>query len=117
MAWPLLSTVLRNIPWTELVRRGPQLISATSELLDKRKSGAPPDVRTLPDEADEIELEKRIRALEERHAEHARVFEQLAKQSRDLSVAVEVLAARLRLLTWALVAVIVLGVVGFVLFA
>jgi hypothetical protein len=116
MAWPLLSIVLRNIPWTELVRRGPQIISATSDLLDKRKANPRPDSRIPPDEADEVELEKRIRELEQRDAEHARVFEQLAKQSRDLGVAVEVLAARLRLLTWAVIAAVVVGAAALILF-
>lgn len=116
MAWPWLAIVARTIPWTELVRRAPQIISASTELLEKRKSGAGPDVTTPPDEADEIELAKRIHTLEERDAEHARVFEQLAKQSRDLSVGLQVLAARLRLLTWAVVAAVVLGVFGFIAF-
>jgi uncharacterized coiled-coil protein SlyX len=110
MAWPWLSIVARNIPWTELARRAPQIISASSELLNKRNAAA--QARTPPDEADEIEMERRIRELEQRDAENARVLEQLAEQTRDLSEGLQVLAARLRLLTWVAAAVAVLALVS-----
>jgi uncharacterized coiled-coil protein SlyX len=116
MALPWLSIVVRSVPWAELVRRAPQIIAASSQLLDKRNATAGQRAAIIPDEADEIELERRISSLEEQDAEHARVFEQLAKQTQDLSVGLQVLAARLRLLTFAFAAVLVLGVLAAVYF-
>lgn len=110
MAWPWLTIVARTIPWTELARRAPQIIAASSELLAKRNAAAKAEMRTPPDEADEMEMAGRIRDLEERDAENARVLEQLAKQTRDLSDGLQVIAARLRLLTWIAAAAVVLGV-------
>lgn len=100
MAWPWLAIVARTIPWTELARRAPDIINASSELLHKRQAAAGKEFRNVPDEADEREMAERIRALERRDAENARLIEQLAKQTRDLSEGVQVLAARLRLLMW-----------------
>lgn len=100
MAWPWLAIVARTIPWTELARRAPDIINASSELLHKRQAAAGKEFRNVPDEADEQEMAERIRALERRDAENARLIEQLAKQTRDLSEGVQVLAARLRLLMW-----------------
>lgn len=109
MAWPWLAVVARTIPWTELARRAPQIIAASSDLLDKRRAAVRAEMRTPPDEADEIELAHRIRGLEERDAENARVLEQLAEQARDLSEGMQVLAARVRLMTWIAGAAVVLG--------
>lgn len=111
MALPWLSIVARTVPWAELVRRAPQIITASSELLEKRQSGRRSAVP--PDEADEQDMERRISSLEQRDAEHAEVFEQLARQTQDLSVGLEVLAARLRLLTWVVAAALLAGIAAF----
>ncbi len=100
MAWPWLTIVARTIPWAELARNAPKIIAASSDLLAKRNAAARQEFRNPPDEADEIEMAARIRALEQRDAENARLIEQLARQVSDLSEAVQVLAARLRLLSW-----------------
>jgi hypothetical protein len=110
MAWPWLAIVARNIPWTELARRAPQIISASSELLNKRSAAARQEFRHPPDEEDEKEMAQRIRALEQRDAENARVVEQLAEQTRDLSEGLQVVAARLRLLTWVVAALILFAI-------
>ena len=100
MAWPWLAIVARTVPWAELARRAPQIIAASSELIAKRQAAAAREFKHLPDEADEQEMAERIRALERRDAENARLIEQLAKQTRDLGEGLQVLAARVRLLTW-----------------
>ena len=115
MAWPWLTIVARTIPWTELARRAPQIIAASSELLDKRRAAAGREFSNVPDEADEQEMAERIRALERRDAENARVVEQLAEQTRDLSEGLQVVAARLRLMTW-IVGVLALFIASMMLF-
>jgi hypothetical protein len=115
MAWPWLAIVARTVPWTELARRAPQIIAASSELLHKRQAAAGKEFRTTPDEADEQEMAERIRALERRDAENARLVEQLAEQTRDLSEGLQVVAARLRLLTW-IVAALAIFTLSIVLF-
>jgi hypothetical protein len=114
MPWPWLTIVAKSIPWVELVRRAPQIISASSDLLEKRNAGVRPADRIPPDEADERALARRIATLEARDAEHAQVFEKLAEQSRDLSVGLQVLAARLRLLAFIVAAGILLGIAAVV---
>ncbi len=108
MAWPWLRIVARTIPWTELARRAPQIISASSELLEKRRAAANAEMRIRPDEPDEIELERRIRGLEESSTELARHIEQLAQANRELNMALRVTAARLRLLAWVVGALVLL---------
>jgi chromosome segregation ATPase len=112
MAWPWLAIVARTVPWAELARRAPQIISASSELLEKRKAAARREVRIPPDEADEIELERRIRILEHRDVENVKAIEQLAEDTRELSDGLQVLAARLRLLAVVVAAAVVLGIVA-----
>lgn len=114
MALPWLSIVARSVPWAELVRRAPQIISASSQLLEKRNATGQ---RTAvpPGELDERDLQRRIAALEERDGEHARVFEQLAQQTRDLSDGLQVLAARLRLLMILFAVVVAAGVAAAIL--
>lgn len=111
MALPWWSIVARSVPWAEVVRRAPDIIAASSQLLDKRRPG--PRSAVPPDEADERDLERRIASLEDSDQEHARVFAQLAKQTEDLSVGLSVLAARLRLLTWVVAAALVAGIGAF----
>jgi uncharacterized coiled-coil protein SlyX len=111
MAWPWLTIVARTIPWAELARNAPKIIAASQDLLAKRNAAAREE-RTLPDEADEVELARRIRALEKQNAEDARAIQQLAKDVSELREGVEVLAARLRLLGWAIGAALVLAAVA-----
>ncbi len=111
MALPWWSIVARSVPWAEVVRRAPDIIAASSQLLDKRRPGQRSAVP--PDEADERDLARRIANLEDSDQEHARVFAQLAKQTEDLSVGLSVLAARLRLLSWVVAAALVAGIGAF----
>lgn len=113
MALPWWSIVARSVPWAEVVRRAPEIIAASSQLLDKRKVPPGQRARVPPDEADERDLERRIASLEDSDAEHARVFAQLAKQAEDLSVGLSVLAARLRLLAWVVAVALVAGIGAF----
>lgn len=113
MALPWWSIVARSVPWAEVVRRAPDIIAASSQLLDKRRAPAGQRASVAPDEADEQDLERRITSLEDNDAEHARVFAQLAKQTQDLSVGLEVLAARLRLLAWVVGVALLAGILAF----
>jgi uncharacterized coiled-coil protein SlyX len=112
MAWPWLTIVARTIPWAELARNAPKIIAASSDLLAKRNAAAREELRVAPDEADEIELARRIRALERQNTEDARAIQQLANDVSELREGVEVLAARLRLLAWAVGAALVLALVA-----
>lgn len=112
MAWPWLTIVARTIPWAELARNAPRIIAASQDLLAKRSAIAREELRTVPDEADEAELARRIRALERQNTEDARAIQQLAKDVSELREGMEVLAARLRLLGWAVVAALALAVIA-----
>ena len=106
MAWQWLGIVAKHVPWGEIVRRTPDILAAAAGLLERQKS--------LPERSDgstEIpaapELESQLLALEARDREHAEVIEQMAAQLRELSIGMEVLAARIRLLAWMLAGVLI----------
>lgn len=109
MAWPWLTIVARTIPWAELARNAPRIIAASSDLLAKRNAVAR-EIHVPPDEADEAALARRIHALEEQNTEDARAIQQLAKDVSELQEGIQVLAARLRLLTWLTAAAVLLGI-------
>ncbi|HEY8518925.1 MAG TPA: hypothetical protein VIN61_02500 [Gammaproteobacteria bacterium] len=112
MAWPWLAMIARNIPWVELARRAPEIVAKSRVLLEesRRQSGAPAAEGSLED------LRRRVAALEQRDAEHARLLAAMVEQIQGLTTAVEVLTARNRLLTVA-VAVLVAALLASVMWA
>lgn len=109
MAWSWVGLLARNVPWGELVRRTPDIISASRKLLDKsgeqgEAAGRVSDEAPAPDPK---ELEERIAALEARDAEQARLIAQMVEQLQGVTGGLEVLAARNRLLMWVIAALIV----------
>ena len=102
MAWPWLSIAAKSIPWGTLVRRAPDIIDAAASLLASRKSG----------QAVKDQLEERIERLESTDQSTAEVVNQIAQQTRDLTDGIEILAAKVRLLSLLLVATAVLAVIA-----
>ena len=96
MAWPWLAVLLKNVPWVELVRRSPDILARSRELLEQsmRPRQGPPDVVDAPS----ADLVRRIEALEGRDAEHARIIAAMVEQLSGLTDAVQVLTARNKLL-------------------
>jgi hypothetical protein len=107
MAWQWLGVVAKHVPWGEIVRRTPDILAASTRLLERQKD-APQGRNTVPEDASLARIETRLAELKTRDLEHAEVIEQMAAQLRELSVGMEVLAARIRLLAW-LLAGVVLG--------
>jgi hypothetical protein len=110
---PWLAIIARNIPWTELVRRAPDIIDGSKRLLDK---GRPP-ANPLPGQtgsAVDLDIDRRLAALESRENAQAEVTAQIVAQLEDLTTGLAVLAARNRLLLYMAAAlwvvVIALGV-------
>ncbi len=104
MAWPWLKILLRNVPWGELVRRTPDIIEASGKLLDKGRPRTQDDTQTN-DEPDpqtvSVELlHDRIQQLESHSEAHAKVIAEMVVQLQGLTDALQVLAARNRLLLW-----------------
>jgi hypothetical protein len=89
--WPWLTILAKNIPWGELVRRAPDIVEGSRQLLDSsRKLGQ----RTpgSAQQSGEQQLQARIAALEAREVEQAKIVEQMAEQIDGLTAVVKVLA-------------------------
>jgi hypothetical protein len=111
MPAPWLSVLVKSVPWVELARRSPEIIDASRKLLDKSRRvaerGADPRARLSS-----AELAERIRHLEERDVEHARIVEQVVEQMQVLTEALEVVEARSQRLMYLLVGVVLVAVAG-----
>lgn len=99
MAWPWLAVIVKNVPWVELVRRAPDILARSRELLEQSKRPRPGPAG----DADRASgagagLGRRIDALEGRDAEHARIIAAMVDQLAGLTDAVQVLTARSKLL-------------------
>lgn len=111
MAWLWLAAAAKTIPWVTLIRRAPEIIEISAQLLKNRKvnQAAKRGTARIQPEADEV-LE-RLKTLETHDQENAKVVEQIAKQLQDLTNSVEVLAARVRVLLTVAAAVAVVAIV------
>jgi hypothetical protein len=111
MPAPWLAILVKTVPWVELARRSPEIIDASRKLLDKTRSVAErqsdPRGRSSP-----LELAERVRLLEQRDVEHAKIVEQVVEQLQGLTDALQVLEARTRRLTYALAGAVLLVVVA-----
>jgi hypothetical protein len=98
------------VPWIQIIRWAPQIITLSRELLHRSQRTSQPDPATPPGEREDL---ARITALEENERVQAQLVERMAEQQAQLTRAVLALHARQRLLLVAIgvlvVAVIVLG--------
>jgi hypothetical protein len=108
MAAPWLAILVKTVPWVELARRTPEIIEGSRRLLEKSRSAAETQSGGRPLGVEE--LTERIRLLEQRDVEHARVVEQVVEQLQGLTDALQVVETRNRRLSWLLAAVVVLAV-------
>lgn len=109
MAWPWLTVIAKTVPWVELVRRTPDILERSRELLEA--SRRPRQAAELGD----TDVLRRIEALEARDAEHARIIAPMVEQLSGLTDAVQVLTARAKLLAWIVAALVALQAVTLVL--
>jgi hypothetical protein len=112
MAWPWLAVAVKTIPWSTLVRRAPDIIDAAASLLASRKAGQAADRVAARAESQFGELEQRIESLEAHDQETAKVVNQIAEQTRDLTNGIGILAAKVRLLSLLLVLTTVLAIIA-----
>ena len=112
MAWPWLTVAVKTIPWATLVRRAPDIIDAAGSLLATRKAGQGAHQAAAKTESLLGELQQRIENLESHDQETARVVNQIAEQTRDLTNGISILAAKVRLLSVLLVATAALAVIA-----
>jgi len=112
MAWPWLSIAAKSIPWGTLVRRAPDIIDAAASLLASRKPGQTAEHAAKRADTQVDVLEKRIERLESTDESTAEVVNQIAEQTRDLTEGIEILAAKVRLLSLLLVVTAVLAVIA-----
>lgn len=110
MAWPWLATAVKSIPWTALVARAPALIDAASSLMYSRKVSEVRD-SAVKTETRLDELRGAVDRLVEQDQESARVIRQITEQTRDLTMGLEILAAKVRLLSVVLAATLVVAAV------
>jgi hypothetical protein len=109
MASPWLAIIAKSVPWVELARRAPDILAKSRELLEESRRlkavDGPQGQPTLED------LRRRVVALEQRDAEHARLLAAMVEQLEGLTEGVRVLTARTKLLGW-IVALLAIGLVA-----
>jgi hypothetical protein len=112
MAWPWLTVAVKTIPWGTLVRRAPDIIDAAGSLLASRKTGKAADHAAARTESQLGELQERLTSLESHDQETAKVVNQIAEQTRDLTTGIGILAAKVRLLSVLLVVTAALAIIA-----
>ena len=112
MAWPWLAVAVKTIPWATLVRRAPDIIDAAGSLLSSRKAGQAADHAVARTESQLGELQGRLENLESHDQETAEVVNQIAEQTRDLTTGIEILAAKVRVLSVLLVVTGALAIIA-----
>ena len=83
------------VPWAQIIRWAPQIISVSRELLQKTRRTAP---APLTRAADDSNLAQRIAALEENERRQAELVERMAEQQASIARAVLLLHRRVRIL-------------------
>ncbi len=114
MAWSWLTVAVKTIPWGTIVRRAPDIIDAASSLLAKREAKRGAGEATSRAETQLAQLGERLSELEDHDQQTARVVNQIAQQTQDLSVGMEVLAAKVRVLTVLFGATLILALLAIV---
>lgn len=99
------------VPWTQIIRWAPQILSVSRDLLQRSRRDAPPPGPATPGDGGKSGLAARIAALEDNERRQAELVDRMAAQQAELARAVVTLHRQVR---WLLVATIVLtlGVVG-----
>jgi uncharacterized protein (DUF3084 family) len=111
MAWPWLTLAVKTIPWTTIVRRAPDIIDAASSLLTTRKANQAAKHVATQTETQLSEIRERLDYLEDHDKETAKVVNQIAEQTQAIANGMEILAAKIRLLSFALGATLIAIVV------
>jgi hypothetical protein len=109
MALPWLAIIAKSVPWVELARRAPDILAKSKELLEESRRQKALDAPQRQPTLDE--LRRRIAALEQRDAEHARLLEAMGEQLQGLTEGVRVLTARIKVLGW-VAAILAVGLVA-----
>jgi uncharacterized protein (DUF3084 family) len=112
MAWPWLTVAVKTIPWSTLVRRAPDIIDAAGSLLASRKVSQAADHAAAKAESQLAELQERLENLESHDQKTAKVVNQIAEQTRDLTNGIGILAAKVRLLSVLLVVTAGLAIIA-----
>jgi hypothetical protein len=94
------------VPWVQILRWAPQIISVSRDLLQRSRRTPPPAPPAHLD--DRSDLEERLVALEENERRQAELVERMAEQQALLARAVLALHRRERMLIGALVVLAVL---------
>lgn len=89
------------VPWTQLIRWAPEIITISRELLQKTRK-TPSTTTDLVHMDDRADLRARIAALEENERRQAELVERMAEQQAELARAVLSLHARERVLIGAI---------------
>ncbi len=111
MAWSWITVAAKSIPWATIVRRAPDIIDAAGSLLATRKARRAAESMAAQTETQLSDVRERLNALEDHDQETAKVVNQIAQQIQDMSIGMEVLAAKMRLLTFLLGATLIIGLV------
>ncbi|MFT5114275.1 MAG: hypothetical protein ACI8P9_003611 [Parasphingorhabdus sp.] len=98
MAWPLLATIAKAIPWGTLVQQAPAIIESANKLRTKNKPKESIEVGEPSSKSQMAALQSSVETLETHDREAAEVVRQLALQSQEMVINMQALEKKVRLL-------------------
>ena len=84
MAWPILASLAKAIPWVALVQQAPAILEAANKLRAKNKPAESLNSAGQSSESQFAAICSRLEALEAQDRETAEVVQQLALQNQDV---------------------------------
>lgn len=112
MAWPVLVTVAKAVPWLALVQQAPAILDAANRL--RAKSRPEKDVtgnsKSVETQVDEIH--GTLAHLQAQDRDTAEVISQLALQHQEMAIGIQTLARKTRLLAYGLLIAILVALVA-----
>lgn len=94
-----LANIVAKLPWKEIVKAAPVILTAAERLLRKRSTGqgAPMNLASDSQGRAPAALAKRLDALEQSEAEQAELVREMAEQIKQLTDAARIVSMRVNL--------------------
>ena len=105
---------LTKVPWKTILVHGPAIVDAARTLYARSRRPVEAPEAERPSLDTEPGLRRAVRQLEEREMQQAKLIADLAKQVQDLTGALEVLAARIRLIAFGAALAVAVAIVSVV---
>jgi hypothetical protein len=110
----LFRTAIKAIPWEELIKQAPRILTAAAGLLGKTKKPNPTQPPSSDLNAQISQLREDIKRIQETEPQQADLMKDIAKQVELLSEGLGVLRARISLFAGLSAAALILSVIAII---